>query len=85
MDEAKWNNAKVIFAAALEHDASQRDAFLRTACGQDESLRLEVESLLSAYHTSDGLSTPPWLDHARRRSDRRGQNDRSLPSGSKAW
>ena len=62
MDEAKWNNAKVIFAAALEHDASQRDAFLRTACGQDESLRLEVESLLSAYHTSDGLSTPPWLD-----------------------
>ena len=64
MDEEQWNNAKVIFAAALEHDAGQRDAFLRSACGQDESLRLEVESLLSAYNTSDGLSTPPWLDHA---------------------
>ena len=63
MDEERWNNAKAIFAAALEHDAGKRDAFLRTACGQDESLRLEVESLLSAYDTSDGLSTPPWPDH----------------------
>jgi eukaryotic-like serine/threonine-protein kinase len=65
MDEEQWNNAKAIFAAALEHDAGQRDGFLRNACGQNESLRLEVESLLSAYHTSDGLSTPAWLGHPR--------------------
>src|SRR6266496_3805324 len=63
MDEEQWNNAKAIFAAALEHDTDKRDGFLRNACGQNESLRLEVESLLSAYHTSDGLSTPAWLGH----------------------
>ena len=64
MDGEQWNNAKAIFAAALEHDAAARDAFVRTACGKDESLRLEVESLLSAYNTSDGLSAPPWFDRA---------------------
>ena len=62
MDEAQWSSAKDIFAAALERDPGDRDAFLRNACGEDEFLRLEVQSLLSAYHTSDGLSTPAWLD-----------------------
>lgn len=60
MDEEQWNNAKAIFAAALERGAGERDAFLRIACGQNESLRLEVESLLSAYDSSDGLSIPAW-------------------------
>ena len=61
MDEDQWDNVKAIFAAALEHEAGEGGAFLRNACGQNESLRLEVESLLSAYRTSDGLSTPAWL------------------------
>ena len=62
MDEERWNDAKSLFAAALERDPAQRDAFLRDACGQNESLRVEVESLLSAYRTSDGLSTPAWIE-----------------------
>ena len=60
MDAEQWNKAKDIFAAALERDVVQWDAFIREACGADDGLRVEVESLLSAYSTSDGLSTPPW-------------------------
>ncbi|HEY7285734.1 MAG TPA: serine/threonine-protein kinase [Vicinamibacterales bacterium] len=62
MDDERWSDAKSIFAAALERDPAQRDAFLRDACGPNESLRLEVESLLSAYRSSDGLSAPAWID-----------------------
>lgn len=62
MDAGQWNKAKDIFAAALECEPGTRDAFLSEACRQDEPLRLEVESLLSAYKTSGGLSIPAWLD-----------------------
>jgi hypothetical protein len=60
MDPEQWNRAKDIFAAALERDLGEWDAFLREACGADDALRVELESLLSAYNTSDGLSNPPW-------------------------
>ncbi len=60
MDAEQWNHAKDIFAAALDREPAERDVFVRDACGADEVLRAEVESLLSAYSTSDGLSLPPW-------------------------
>src|SRR5262245_34109683 len=60
MDAERWHKVKDIFVAALACDAAMREAYLRDACGHDESLRLEVTSLLSAYDTSDGLSVPPW-------------------------
>jgi len=56
----QWEKAKELFEAALEREPSQRGEFLRQACGQDESLVAEVESLLSAYARSDGLSEHPW-------------------------
>ncbi len=62
MDVEQWNKAKSIFAAALECHPGAREAFLRDACGQDDALRLEVESLISAYKTADGLSSPAWPD-----------------------
>jgi len=60
MDAERWHKAKDIFVAALARDASTREAYLSAACGDDDSLRLEVASLLEAYDTSDGLSVPPW-------------------------
>jgi eukaryotic-like serine/threonine-protein kinase len=62
MDTAQWIKAKSIFAAALDCDPGMRASFLRQACGHDDTLRLELESLLSAYDASDGLSKPPWFD-----------------------
>lgn len=38
-----------LFNSALERDPSERSAFLSQACGHDDSLRAEIESLLSNY------------------------------------
>src|SRR5262245_10738029 len=64
MNADQWQKAKDIFAAALDCDPGSRHALLRDACGVDESLRRELESLLAAYETSGGLSMPAWLDLA---------------------
>jgi serine/threonine protein kinase len=48
---------KEIVGAALEHEPSQRSAFLDQACSHDSALRAEVDSLLSAYDGADSLST----------------------------
>jgi serine/threonine protein kinase/tetratricopeptide (TPR) repeat protein len=65
----QWEKIKELFGAALERAPGQRAAFLYDACGRNESLRAEVESLLSAHARSDGLSELPWasplLDGAR--------------------
>jgi eukaryotic-like serine/threonine-protein kinase len=52
----QWGKIKEIVGAALERDPSERPAFLNVACGADQSLRAEVESLLSAHASADGLS-----------------------------
>jgi len=47
MDPSRDKLAKEIFASALEkEDAAQRANYLAEACGGDEKLRQEVESLL---------------------------------------
>jgi non-specific serine/threonine protein kinase/serine/threonine-protein kinase len=55
-----WDSVKDLFGAALEVEREQRSAFLREACGSNESLRAEIESLLSAYDDSSELSQSPW-------------------------
>jgi eukaryotic-like serine/threonine-protein kinase len=54
MSGERWPRVKALFEAALEQPASERDAFLSTAAGEDDSLRREVESLLMA-DARDGL------------------------------
>jgi non-specific serine/threonine protein kinase/serine/threonine-protein kinase len=41
-----FQRVKEIYQAAIEHDPAARPAFVREACGDDEDLREEVESLL---------------------------------------
>ena len=48
-DDVRWSRVKAIVQAALDHEAPQRPAFLREACGDDRALRTEVESLLAAH------------------------------------
>src|SRR5580658_5073722 len=45
----KWDQVKELFALALEREAGERSRFLREACAGDDSLRNEVESLLSSF------------------------------------
>jgi len=50
----KWDQVKELFASALEREPEERSGFLRQACAGDESLRNEIESLLSSF---DGAAT----------------------------
>ncbi len=45
----KWDQVKELFALALERDPEERSGFLREACAGDDSLRTEIESLLSSF------------------------------------
>jgi hypothetical protein len=43
----RWHRVKELFAAAREREPAGRSVFLKEACGADESLFAEVESLLA--------------------------------------
>src|SRR5471032_668739 len=60
MEKANWAKIKELFGAASDLGPSQRKSFLREACGEDEDLRAEVESLLAALDQPDILSENPW-------------------------
>jgi serine/threonine protein kinase len=55
----RWTRVKDIFQEALERTPAARAAYLNDTCGDDGTLRAEVESLLSA-HTDAGNV----LDHS---------------------
>ena len=55
----RWRQVEKIYHAALEQRESGRAAFLQQACGGDEALRREVESLLAhAKETLDFIESP---------------------------
>src|SRR5713226_1622771 len=47
MTPEHWEQVTLLHRAALQHEESQRAAFLHDACAGDEVLRCEVESLLA--------------------------------------
>ncbi|MDX6530381.1 MAG: eukaryotic-like serine/threonine-protein kinase [Blastocatellia bacterium] len=53
MTPERWHQVKELFDSTLQCEPEQRSIFLSRACGEDESLRREVESLL-ASHEKDG-------------------------------
>jgi Tol biopolymer transport system component len=53
MTPERWQQVKEIFHAALEQAPDERPGFLARACGEDETLRKEVKSLIAA-HEKDG-------------------------------
>src|SRR5262245_54708792 len=60
----RWATVKRIHQAALERAASQRTAFLDAACGADETLRRDVESLLAYDTRAESFMESPALDVA---------------------
>src|SRR5260370_9830498 len=50
-----WQRIEQIFNAAVELPKADLEAFVERACGCDQDLRREVESLLSHDDTSDPL------------------------------
>src|ERR1700733_5609127 len=55
----RWRNIEALYHSALERDPVARPAFLDSACGQDNDLRREVESLLAEAATGQGLLDRP--------------------------
>jgi serine/threonine-protein kinase len=49
MKAERWQRVDELLEAAIEREASERSDFLNQACGGDEDLRREVESLLAAH------------------------------------
>jgi serine/threonine protein kinase len=60
----RWQHVARIYESAIEVDPDSRDDFLSTACGGDEALRREVESLLRQDDASVILDRPVWVTAA---------------------
>ena len=61
MTPERWRRINEIFHAALDQDAGARDRYVREACGGDEELRREVQSLLESHSRSqEYLEAPAW-------------------------
>jgi serine/threonine-protein kinase len=71
---ARWKRVKELFALALEKAQPLRAAFLAEACGEDATLRGEVESLLAAHRDASS-----FLDSNHARDEQASQ----LPSGTR--
>lgn len=59
MAPERWQQVKEIFCSVLELPSERRAAFLSEACGGQDSLRSEVESLISAHEESDHFIDVP--------------------------
>ena len=66
MDPARWNHVDKLLQSALDLPATERNVFLRGACGGDEQLAQEVRSLLAAHDRADDFLGTPAIDRAAR-------------------
>jgi eukaryotic-like serine/threonine-protein kinase len=57
-----WPRVEQLYHAALAREEGKRAAFLREACGADETLRREVESLLTYASPAQAFLTTPAID-----------------------
>lgn len=57
----RWDEIESIYHSALDHHPAQRTMYLQEACGGDESLLREVQSLLDQPHSSTRfLQSAAW-------------------------
>jgi eukaryotic-like serine/threonine-protein kinase len=60
----RWQRIKAIFHSAQECTPAERAGFLNKACGDDESILREVESLLAADETNEEFLGEPAYEFA---------------------
>jgi eukaryotic-like serine/threonine-protein kinase len=80
MTPERWQQIKEIFHSALDHGQGERSTFLAQACGGDESLRSEVESLLSSHEQDGGFIDAPAYEIA---AGLLAENQSTIQSGQK--
>jgi serine/threonine protein kinase len=64
MTPERWQQIKEVFHSALERPGPERSGFLAAACAGDESLRSEVESLLSSHEKEGRFIDAPAYEVA---------------------
>jgi hypothetical protein len=65
VNSEKWEQIKELLGSALEQEPGQRNAFLRAACGADDTLRAELEGLLAAYDSEKSAPAEPLPGRSR--------------------
>ena len=71
MQDDRWQEIDRLFDEVLERDPAQRAAFIADACGDDDQLRRELESLLTAHeHAEDFIEAPAMALAARAAAER---------------
>lgn len=65
MANEKWEQVKEIFDAALQHKSEDRPQFLDEVCADNETVRHEVESLLSSFDHADNFMEKPVVGEMR--------------------
>jgi serine/threonine protein kinase/tetratricopeptide (TPR) repeat protein len=63
MADANWQKVREVFDAALQQQPEERQNYVNTACGDDEQLLTEVESLFSSHDKSDEFLETPAVAH----------------------
>ncbi|MGI8542300.1 MAG: protein kinase domain-containing protein [Aridibacter sp.] len=56
-----WQKVKDIFDDTLKIKPESRESFLKSACAEDEELRLEVKSLLASYDDAENFMENPAI------------------------
>ena len=64
MEPERWREAERLCLAALEREESERAAFLKEACAEDDELLREVESLLAHEAQAQNFTEEPALEAA---------------------
>jgi hypothetical protein len=64
MKPERWELVAELYRSALDREEAERGAFLATACGRDEELRQEVESLLDQDGKAESFMERPALEVA---------------------
>lgn len=63
MPSEQFQKINDLFLAGLEQPYEQRNAFLKNACGDDENLQREVESLLEAHEKAESFMKESPVNH----------------------
>ena len=64
MQPERWRQIDQLFHLALEREPPQRAVFLEQACSGDESLRSEIEALISSHEQAESFIETPASDLA---------------------
>jgi eukaryotic-like serine/threonine-protein kinase len=66
MEPERWRRVEDLYHAVLQLATEERTAFLKDACGDDQGLRYEVESLLTYEESAEGFIEAPAFEVAAR-------------------